>query len=329
MKNISLILLLVFLIVNCRNKKHKLADDDSVAITDFVDFFDEIKLPFFLNDSILLRKETDSASIGFKIFTQFVPDSVLSNQFASGVKPSIYPLGKVVIKKFETYLFLKAITPSKKVGYIIALDNDNKFIAAMPLVIADKDPSTLRTGGMDEKYTVTETVQKKAPDGQLSESKNVYILNSEAKAFSLIMTDQGVAEEEQDIINPIDTFPKKNIHSGDYIKDKRNFISIRDGKIPSALLFFIHFEKDNGECKGELKGEANLHGTKTAIYRANDNPCVLDFTFKANAVSVKELEACGSNRDIKCFFEGSYVKRKDPKARANAKKGHSTFSKDH
>jgi hypothetical protein len=141
-------------------------------------------------------------------------------------------------------------------------------------------------------------------------------LNAEAKSFSMIMTDQGTAEQEQEIINPIDTLPRKNKFSGDYIKDKRNYVSIRDGKKATDLLFFIHFEKDNGECAGELKGQASMHGVKTALYRATGNPCVLEFTLGATTVLLKELEACGSYRDIKCFFDGSFIKRKEPKSKA-------------
>src|SRR2546423_7932161 len=274
MKKLLFLLLFPFLFGDCKNKKTKLADDDTVGITDFIDFFPDMKLPFQISDSTLIRKETDSASIGYKIFTAFVPDSILKNQFGQGTHPKIYPLGKEPIKKFETYLFLKAVTPGRKAGYILAFDKEHKFITGMPLVVDDKDASTLQTGGMDSKYTVTKTVLKKNAEGQFNEAKKGYILNAEAHTFSVIMSDEGVTDQKQDIINPIDTFPHKNKYSGDYVKDKRNYISVRDGKNPSVILFFIHFEKDNGECTGELKGEATFHGTKTAIYRANGNPCV-------------------------------------------------------
>lgn len=259
---------------------------------------------------MLMKKETDSASIGYKIFTQFVPDSVLTNEFGKGVKPDMYPLGKVVVEDYETYLFLKATTNSKKCGYILAFDKENKFVTGMPLIIADKDASTFQSGGIDAKYTVSKTLQRKDDAGQISESKNVYILNAEARAFSLILMDEGITDHEQEIINPIDTFPQKNKFAGDYIKDKRNYVSLRDGKNPSLILFFIHFEKENGKCTGELKGEASIQGTKNAIFRANGNRCVIEFTFNKNALSLKELEACGSYRDIKCFFEGSYRRSK-------------------
>lgn len=320
MKRFFLLFLIAVVFVGCKTKKTKLADDDTVAIVDFVDFFPDIKLPFKLDDSTLLVKETDSATIGYKIFTQFIPDTVITKQFGRGVVPKIYPLGKVAIKKYETYLFLKAVTANKKVGYIVALDRDNTFITAIPLVNTDKDPSTFQTGIMDSKYTVTELVQKKMEDGQYNEAKNVYILNSDARTFSLIMQDQVLADKQQDIINPIDTFQRRSKYAGDYVKDKRNYISIRDGKSLSNLLFFIHFEKNDGECTGELKGEATLHGAKTATYQANGNPCVLEFTFSGTQLSIKEQAACGSYRDIKCFFEGSFPKKKEQKAKVSSKK---------
>jgi hypothetical protein len=173
---------------------------------------------------------------------------------------------------------------------------------------------------MDKKYTLIETFQKKGADGQFSEARNVYILNTEAAMFSMIMTDEGVADQEQEIINPIDTFPGKNKFSGDYIKNKRNYVSFRDSENPSELLFFIHFEKDDGECAGELKGKAVLQGAKIALYRANGNPCVLEFTFGTNNVTMKELDACGSYRDIKCFFDGTYSKQKEIKPKTKRKK---------
>lgn len=321
MRTLFLLLLVSFLFSDCKQKKDKLADeDDTVEITDFIEFFPEVALPFTVNDSMLMKKETDSATVGLRIFNQFVPDSVLTAAFGKQQKLKIYPLGRVEMKKLETYIFLKAISSSKKIAYVLAFDKDKKFIAGKPLLVLDKDATTNQMGGMDKKYTLIETFQKKSPDGQFSEARSVYILNQEAGMFSMIMTDEGVDDQEQEIINPIDTLPGKNKFSGDYIKNKRNYISIRDGENPSELLFFIHFEKDDGECAGELKGKAVMQGAKIALYRANGNPCVLEFTFGTNNVAMKELDACGSYRDIRCFFEGTYSKRKETKPKTKKKK---------
>jgi hypothetical protein len=236
------------------------------------------------------------------------------------VKPRIYPLGKVAVKKGATYLFVKAVSSDKKIGYAIAFDKNNAFIAAMPAVILDKDPASVQVTTMDNKFSLSVLSQKKNAAGLSGETKNVYILNADAQIFTLILTDAGVLQDKQDIINPIDTFPKKNVFAGDYIKDKRNYISIRDGRNASEVLFFTHFEKENGDCTGELKGTAQVNSARTALFRASGNPCVLEFTFIGNTISMKEVEACGSYRDIKCFFDGSYTRKKEPKSKKTIRK---------
>jgi hypothetical protein len=321
MNKMIIMLLLVFLVVSCKSKKTVLADEDEVEIEGFIEFFPDITLPYEMTDSLISRKPTDSSTIGYRIFTQFVPETVLTKEFGNKTKPQIYPLGKAVVEDYETYLFIKAVTPSKKAGYILAFDKDNKFVAAMPLIIPDKDPATMQSATLDKKYSLTSMKRTKNREGLYDEHKNVYILNADAGVFTLILTDAGIPDEEQEIINPIDTFPKKNKFSGDYVKDKRNYVSIRDGRNSNELLFFTHFEKNKGECSGELKGTATINGARTALYRANGNPCVLEFSFQGTAVAMREVEACGSYRDITCFFDGSYQKKKEPKPKkATAKK---------
>ena len=75
----------------------------------------------------------------------------------------------------------------------------------------------------------------------------------------------------------------------------------------------MHFEKNNGDCKGELKGEAKLISPLVAQYTSAGDPCLIHFTFNDNKITMKEIEACGNHRDIKCFFEGVYTKQKDAK----------------
>jgi hypothetical protein len=321
MKKTLILLLLPVLLAACGEKKTTLSDDEEIEIESFIEFFDEVKLPFQITDTMLNRKVTDSSVIGNKIFARFVPDSVLLAQFGTKQKPKIYPLGKASVKKNETYLFVKVATAAKKAGYVIAFDKDNKFVAAMPMLVVDKSAASSQTSTMDTKYSITSITQRRMPDGVSAESKNVYILNNDAATFTLILTDGGQGGVVEDIINPIDTFPKKNKLSGDYIKDKRNFVSIRDGRNENEILFFVHFEKQDGECVGELKGTATLKGAKTAVHRATGNPCVLQFTFGTSSVSMKELEACGSYRDITCFFDGSYSRKKEPKPKKPVKKG--------
>jgi hypothetical protein len=102
--------------------------------------------------------------------------------------------------------------------------------------------------------------------------------------------------------------------------NKRNIISVRDGKNPSEIQFFVHFEKMNGECTGELKGSARFISKTVAQYAKGDNPCVLELSFTASRVTMKEKGGCGSYRDIKCFFEGSFYKKKKPTSSKSASK---------
>ena len=82
------------------------------------------------------------------------------------------------------------------------------------------------------------------------------------------------------------------------------------------FLFRIRpFETNDGECTGELKGVADLIKPNTALYRRADDHCELEFLFTNTSVKVRELEACGNHRGIKCSFDGSYAKKKVAKPR--------------
>ncbi|MGZ8551461.1 MAG: hypothetical protein ACXWV2_12395 [Chitinophagaceae bacterium] len=92
-----------------------------------------------------------------------------------------------------------------------------------------------------------------------------------------------------------------------------NLVSFRDGRRNDRLSFFIHFEKNNGECTGELKGEAIIKSPTLAEYREGGDPCILQFRFTSSSVVVKELEGCGSRRGLRCSFDGTYPRKKDAK----------------
>lgn len=318
MKKLVLILLLPFILFSCKGKKKVLQDDDIVTVADFIDFFPDIPMPVKIADTTLLKKSTDSSLIGYKIFIQFIPDSVLSKEFGKGVKPKLYPLGKTAEKNKETYLFIKAVNGNRRVGYLACFSKDQKFLQAMPLVQTDQDPGTSTYGLLDSKFQIT-TFREKKSGNDVRFKRNVYIFNSAANQFMLIMTEPN-EEMIEKVINPIDTLPRKQKFAGDYVKDSKNFISFRDGKRNGELLFFVHFEKDNGTCKGELKGNALVGQRNTATFTDSGNPCSLEFNFEGNTVTMKETGGCGKYRDIKCFFEGSFRKKPEPRTKPARKK---------
>ena len=225
------------------------------------------------------------------------------------MKPKIYPMGRVEIPKAETYLFVKAVSGDTKAVFILGFDKDQQFIAGMPVLRRAPAASTMQSVVMDKKYSIIRTIQRKNSDGSMSEGKDVYILNGAAKNYLLIMTDP-LDDKVTEMINPIDTLPRKNKLSADYTTGKMNIVSIRDGRKTDRITFFIHFEKNSGDCSGELKGEARLRSSSLAEYHENGDPCVLQFGFTSSSVTMKELEGCGSHRGVRCLFDGTYPRKK-------------------
>ena len=313
MKKYLLILLPVILVfAACKGKKTSLKDGDKVDVADFISFFPDLNLPVKLTDSGL-KKQNDSALIGYKVFTEFVPDSVLTKDFGKEVHPRLYAIGKTAEKGKETYLFFKGASGSKRIGYVACFSKDNKYLNAIPLVKSASDSHTSTYAILDSKFQITTFREKKATGSEKNYKKNVYIYNSAANEFTLIYTEPN-EEIVNEVINPIDTLARKGKFAGDYVLDKKNFVSVRDGKNASEILFFIHFEKE-GDCNGELKGKARFISPNVAQLVQNGTPCIVELSFTANRVSIREKGGCGAFRGIKCFFDGSYPKKKEAKSR--------------
>ncbi len=318
-KHLIFILPALLLLTSCgEKKKPSLSGEEPVDKDDFVNSFELVKPTYEIADSILARKEKDSLLIGYKIFTQFVPDTILSKTFGKNSKPRLYMMKRVEVEKQETYLFTKAVLAEKKVIYILCFDNKNNFTAAMPLLRDDGNSSTTQVAGIDRRYSIYRTTYLKRPDGSTTEGREVYVFNADSKQFMLIMTD-ALDDRVREVINPIDTLSRKNKFSADYGRDKMNIVSIRDGNKPDKINFFIHFDRNNGECTGELKGVASFSKSNTAVYRQAGDACSLQFTFTSSSVSLKEMEPCGSHRGVKCSFDATYPRKKEVKKKANKK----------
>lgn len=302
---------LLTILICCRHKSSNVGGNEKILEPeDFLAMFHPLNLPVNFMDSSLSKKTADSL-MSWSVFNQFISDSLIQRNFGKSVKPRLYASGKLVVKKAETYLFIKALSPTKKILYIVCFDKDDKFQMGMPIVFRDEESEFRYAAMIDNKYAISVSRLRKDSDGRTIFIRSVYVYNSEG-LFTLIMreSNEGKPKTAQ-IYNPIDTFAHKHKFTGDYIQDKRNFISFRDGKNNTVVRFFVHFEKDNGNCKGELKGEARFVSSTTARYIANGDPCSLEFIFNDKNVRMKELEGCGNHRDIRCYFSGEYVKHKE------------------
>ena len=283
----------------------------------FAESFREATLPFQLSDTLFLKNK-DTAAIRNTTFRSLIPDSVSSKIFGEKAKISYIPLWKIEFPKAERYFIVKAVAGQKKAALLLIFNEDDSFGAAFPFLVPDADAGTFQISGIDKAYSVFKTVVKRRSNNVSAEGKDVYVYNKDAAGFTLIMTDP-LDDKSLELINPIDTLAKKHKLAGDYTKDKRNIVSIRDGRNDSLLTVFIHI--DNGkDCSGEIKGEAQLTSPTTAVYRQAGDPCILQLTFAKSSVRLTELEGCGSRRGLECAFDGSFPRKKAEKAKASSKK---------
>ena len=311
MKKFLLLIAIPAVVFSCKSKKVSLAvNDEQVNIPEFLEAFPSLKLPYEVTDTILHRKEPETAVIDNALFNRLVPDSILSRLFGKDTRVRLYAVGKIKVPGAENYVFVKGTVKDRRVLYILCFDKKNGFAAGRPILYSDNEPGVTGKADMDNKYTLTLLHQRKASNGQVYYHRDAYVF-AEGIGFSLILTESNETKPKPPpIYNPIDTLPHKHKYSGDYAQDKRNLVCIRDGRDASRFLFFIHFEKEEATCKGELKGEAKFVSPGVARFRSYSDPCAIEFTFIPEGVSLKETGGCGVHRDIKCYFEGYFERRK-------------------
>lgn len=87
------------ILVCCKSKKVSLSGDDKVNADDFIGSFATAKLPYQITDSVFSKEEGDSSLISYKVFTQFVADTVITKHYPKGVEPDLYPIAKLNAEK--------------------------------------------------------------------------------------------------------------------------------------------------------------------------------------------------------------------------------------
>ena len=253
----------------------------------------------------------DTAVVAYSVLAQFIPDTVLIQLLgANHDYYQIKPIGKIE-KQNEIYLLLNFNHNKKTILITFLFDKKYKFLAALELFNNKKDDGYKHSVNITSEPTFLLTKEKTSTDNHFYYTKNGYAFNDDTNGFILVVNDSNEdAGKANEIVNPIDTLLQKNKFSGDYKQDKKNFISVRDGKNENEYEFFIHFEKDGGDCTGELKGEMNMVEKNKTVYHETGDPCVIDFTFSNSNVYVKEEGSCGNHRGIKCYFDDTYDKKK-------------------
>lgn len=319
MKGLWGIAILSFLLLTaaCRDKKViSLQGDQPVTAADFVQFFEPISLPFTISDTALSKRPADSLIISLANMRVIVADTLLKKIKLKGAETRFYALGQVSVPDGETYLLIGQHNRTQASIMVFALSKDDSLINYLETISLPRKKDITQLFSIDRRFLFSITQVKKNKDGSLSEGKQVYALNQASGEFMLILTD-ALDEKPTELINPIDTLSTTQPNAGDYQNGKMNLVSIRDGRKPDRISFFVHFEKKNGTCIGELKGEAFWKTPRLAEYRQDGDPCILQFQFSNGVVTLRE-QRCGSRRSPDCLFDGSFVRKKMPR---NKKKG--------
>ncbi len=305
-------LLLVISLYSCKEKKVNLAGDAPVKVKDFISAFKQLPLPYSVTDTNI-AKVGDTVLISNAIFRQFIPDSALALWVNTSKKYTIHPLGRIQ-KTNETYL-LSVVSQNKKIQIIaFVLNTKNKYVASKSIFDNVTNDGYMHSLSINKEPTFVISKEKITNDTkQLLFTRVGWIYGSD-NAFMVVINDTNEdPKKSNQIINPIDTLSKKNKLSGDYLQDKKNYMSIRDGKNANTYLFFIHFEKKNSTCIGELKGDFKMKNATTAVYNQGGDPCVIDFNFNGSNVTLKEKGSCGNRRGMECFFDDTFTKKKELK----------------
>lgn len=308
MQRITIAVLLLVLMASCGKKSKDINADEAIETIDFIESFPMRDLPILFQQKDLKKNESDSFFIKNTVVSTFLPDSIFKPAFPKTKDVRFYRKGRYKAEESgETYLFLAAEKKDKKNIYLICFDANNAFRAAMPLVEKNSNPEVSSEGGIDKRLTVIKTRNTQSKDGKAYYNKSAYVYNTEG-LFTLILTESNEPVEEKTVYNPIDTLSRKDPLSGDYKQDKKNFVSIRDGGKAGKLLFFINIEKSGNGCDGSLRGDMVQVKPRVYHYNKADDHCVLEFSFNGKSVQVRELEACGNHRGVRCSFDGRFRK---------------------
>lgn len=298
-----------FLLASCGEHAVDLTGNTALKAETFYGLFTPLKGSKKYSDTGLMRAG-DTLQISLKLLNQYVPDSVTTK--AVGKKPDqvkLFPLGFIGQEKKEKYLLVKYVRKKDVALWVYVLGADNNYKTGMKLLSNDAKDKYTRDITITPEPTFISNREKITADNTFY-TKNAMAFNAADNTFINVMRDSNEDADENIVLNPIDTLPQQYKYSGNYTRDKKNFISVRDGKNDSTYQFFLHIDKNNGNCSGELKSVFVINKKGEAIYKEGGDPCVINFTFSANSVVMLEAGSCGNRRGMECLFDETFKKQK-------------------
>ena len=307
MRKIFFLCVFISTIAACKDEQK--SGEGTLKVNEFINGFKQLKLPYSVSDSNI-NAINDTATLSYAAVIQLIPDTILNSLFGSDKNLTIHPIGKFENKGNETYFVTHVQSKNKSAVYLFVLDKNKKYAATLPLIVSNSNKDFSNSAAIDNKLAIAINKEWKN-ENELLYNRVIYAYNN-VGVFTVVMTETNDQSHlSNKINNPLDTLPQLNKYSGDYTKGKKSFLFLRDGKNASSYLFYVRFENDADEvCTGELKGEIILKSETSAVFSEVGDPCLVDFIFSKNQVSVKEQGSCGNHRGIKCFFDDTYVKKK-------------------
>ena len=311
LRKVSAAVSLYMFVLACNNNQEENGQqrsDDSLRITTGMHAaFKKGKIPYQLTDTALAgispQKEPPYD------FSKFIPDSMRHQYFGKNAALRYTPIAYIAKDAKENFYIVHASAARKKAAYLLVCDAEGRFVASMPFLLPDDNPNTLQSAVIDKAFTITKTIIMREGGDIVGEGKEVLAYEPSTKSFGVIMMD-ALNDRPLVLTNPIDTFPKTNKLAGDYVINKKNMVSVRDGRYANQLLVYIHTENETGDCIGQMKGEFLITSSTSATYRQGGDPCVLNLHFKANTVSINEESGCGNYRGLDCQLAGTFTRKK-------------------
>lgn len=295
---------LLCIVSACRNHP---GENTQALFPDFLEHFASFTVPFTFNEDSLTSSVPDSTRLTYKTFSKYIPDSLWYPQGKKGGEARIYPIGKHHYGQLELLMVRSRFKNSDQVGLLVYGKADT-LTSFLPLMGKSASASERSSFLLDDKYLLHLNKQKNLPSGEVIKQEDVYGLNKDG-SVALILTNTNQPTSPNTYYNPIDTLPQKAHFSGDYFVSKSDIVSIRDGDDKGTFRFFIHLNKGNGDCTGELDGTAQWQSASEGVFKEEDGPCAIRFTFSKNKVTIAEVGGCGAYRGISCNFTGTYTKK--------------------
>lgn len=295
----------------CRNSK--INGDNSIHFSDFLQRFPDFTVPFSFHEDSLAVSEPDSVRFIYKEAAAFIPDSLWYPGGKDRKEAKIFPIGRNRYGSLELLLIRSGNPPAERVDLLVYGKADT-LTAVLPLINKRHVPAAVTFFRLDKNYLLHLNEWKNSVGGEVIKKEDVYAFDKDG-GVTLIMTNTNQPANPNTYYNPIDTLPRESRYAGDYFIGKSDLVSIRDGETKGSFRFFIHLNKNGGDCTGELDGVGSFKQAATGVFRDDDGPCAIQFTFSGNKVTITETGGCGAYRGIGCNFSGTYTRKKEAGSR--------------